>query len=336
MRRSVSEAMGHDGSSQSQAHVDSSSARHPRDNNESLQVSAIIPTHNRPDSLRRLVASLIDTVEVDEVVVVDDASDPPVPTQPGVVLVRNPTNMLLSESRNIGAAAARGEILLFIDDDCTVTPGSIRTLTKSLGEDFQLGMVGPVIGHLSDPSRIWCAGVSRGKWTGRTSLRGARLRVEEALSLPRESEEFPSVFAVRRECFASVEGFDSRSFPMHMGEADFGERVSSRGYRIELVPEAVVLHDVQVEESLARRLHITSPSRAFLVAKDRGVFIRRQRDNNLLLTTRIIFWVLVLAPTYILAILFEHRMSRKERLATIAGFARGLSSGLKDRQAQPG
>lgn len=91
------------------------------------KVSVIIPTHNRPDKLADTVAGLRNQTlpATDyEILVMDDGSTPP------VVLtgeLENPTCRVIrlkgverSSARNIGASAAQGRILLFLDDDIGV------------------------------------------------------------------------------------------------------------------------------------------------------------------------------------------------------------------------
>src|SRR5437867_3023911 len=98
-----------------------------------MELSVIIPTHNRPDKLRALLRCLrqqnMDPLAY-EMVVVDDGSVPPpqLPEEPG-----GPACSLLrlegverSAARNAGAAAAKGALLLFLDDDLIISPDFIQ------------------------------------------------------------------------------------------------------------------------------------------------------------------------------------------------------------------
>ena len=89
-----------------------------------VPVSVVVCTRDRPDDLRRCVASLakLDPAPF-EVVVVDQSKRPIDLTGllPGVVH-HHPDGRGLSRARNRGLRIARGPIVAFLDDDCTVGP----------------------------------------------------------------------------------------------------------------------------------------------------------------------------------------------------------------------
>jgi glycosyltransferase involved in cell wall biosynthesis len=89
------------------------------------KLTIVIPTRNRPVLLEGAVDSaLAQTLADVEVVVVDDASEPPVALapQPGLRTIRNATPRGLSGARNVGLEAARGLFVTFLDDDDRLTP----------------------------------------------------------------------------------------------------------------------------------------------------------------------------------------------------------------------
>jgi glycosyltransferase involved in cell wall biosynthesis len=87
-------------------------------------VSVIIPTRNRPTLLREAIASLLgQTRPVDQIIVVDDASEAP-DWLPGIQdlsssieVVRRPRHGGVSAARNAGLDRARGKYVVFLDDD---------------------------------------------------------------------------------------------------------------------------------------------------------------------------------------------------------------------------
>lgn len=103
--------------------------------------SVIVPSCNRPDSLRRCLESLArQTFPADrfEVIIIDDGSTQPLAAPaalaPGgtpVVLVRQ-ANAGPAGARNRGLAEARGEFVLLIDDDCEADPRWLATLVTAL------------------------------------------------------------------------------------------------------------------------------------------------------------------------------------------------------------
>lgn len=89
-------------------------------------VSVIIPTHNRVELLNRVLDCIASgRVLPDEIIIVDDGSREPVESElrPGKLnmsrcrILRNDRPCGAATARNRGARAARGEVLIFIDDD---------------------------------------------------------------------------------------------------------------------------------------------------------------------------------------------------------------------------
>ena len=89
-------------------------------------VSAIVPTHNGRRQLQMLLRGLSGQTDYPdlEVIVVDNASSDGtlewVQAQAfpfALIVIRNPRNFSFSAAVNVGATRARGELLLFLNDD---------------------------------------------------------------------------------------------------------------------------------------------------------------------------------------------------------------------------
>jgi glycosyltransferase involved in cell wall biosynthesis len=96
-------------------------------------VSVVIPTHNRPDLLKKAVTSVIGQDypgDIECVVVFDKAVPTPVPVKPGprrsIRTLANERTPGLAGTRNAGALAATGELLGFLDDDDEWFPDKLR------------------------------------------------------------------------------------------------------------------------------------------------------------------------------------------------------------------
>jgi glycosyltransferase involved in cell wall biosynthesis len=92
-----------------------------------VDFSIVIPTRNRPRLLRRAVDSALrQTHRSYEIIVVDDASDPPASIDRGrhaaVSLVRCRSRAGVAAARNIGASHARGRWISLLDDDDEYEP----------------------------------------------------------------------------------------------------------------------------------------------------------------------------------------------------------------------
>ena len=99
------------------------------------RASIIITTHNRPERLRRAIASAFAAAKDAEVIVVDDASTDETAQVcaaiPRIKYVRVERNQGVAGARNIGLISSRGEFISFLDDD------DLR-LPKSLDDQIEL------------------------------------------------------------------------------------------------------------------------------------------------------------------------------------------------------
>ena len=103
-------------------------------------VTVVVPSKDRPLETRACVESLLALdypTDGLEVLVVDDASEPPLPEaleDLPVRVLRLEENVGQSAARNLATEAARGEVIAFIDNDCLAHPAWLRSLVPPLFE----------------------------------------------------------------------------------------------------------------------------------------------------------------------------------------------------------
>ncbi|OOF82131.1 glycosyltransferase family 2 protein [Rodentibacter caecimuris] len=108
--------------------------------------SIIVPSYNRKLEIPALLESLGKQTNNDfEVVIVDDCSQEPVVVEQSypfkVTVIRNETNQGAAESRNIGARAATGEWLLFLDDDDRFAENKCEKLAEVISEQPAINFI---------------------------------------------------------------------------------------------------------------------------------------------------------------------------------------------------
>jgi glycosyltransferase involved in cell wall biosynthesis len=98
-----------------------------------MKASVVVPTRDRPTKLRKCLAALCGQAEV---VVVDDGS---IARERVAEIVDELGGRLIrlegrgpAAARNAGAAAARGDVICFTDDDCEPGAGWVEALTASI------------------------------------------------------------------------------------------------------------------------------------------------------------------------------------------------------------
>ena len=191
-----------------------------------MKISVVIPTHRRPDALRRCLESLVrqDISPQDfEVVVVADGPETRLVMEVPFALrwVELDRNRGQAAARNAGAGAARCEWLLFLDDDLVATPGLVRSHL----ERAAAGRV--VFGKTLDPGQT--------KYYSRLDRGGTPRWPEDAWLGPNCS--------IERSIFAAAGGFDAAEFPRYGEDIDLGFRLWERGLEFIYAPEAVATHE---------------------------------------------------------------------------------------------
>ena len=108
-----------------------------------MQISCIVPTHNRPDRLKLALGSIQrQTMTVSEILVVDDSDEVFVEQNRAAAesfratYIRNIDRPGACASRNRGILAARGTYLAFLDDDDQWVPDKLE---KQLAQMQQYG-----------------------------------------------------------------------------------------------------------------------------------------------------------------------------------------------------
>ncbi|MFO1430441.1 MAG: mycofactocin biosynthesis glycosyltransferase MftF [Candidatus Competibacteraceae bacterium] len=214
-------------------------------------VSIIIPAHGRPEATRAGVHSLLALdypADRREIIVVDDASEPPLApwlADLPVRLLRQERTIGQSAARNLAAVKARGTVLAFIDNDCVAEADWLRTLVPYLDEPW-IGIVG---GKVTAPP---AQGSIAAFEAVRSPLDMGALEADVAPGAP--VSYLPTCnLLVRRELLLSQRGFDAG---MRLGEdVDVIWRTLQTGVRACYVPAGRIVHDhrVQLGALLRRR-----------------------------------------------------------------------------------
>jgi GT2 family glycosyltransferase len=197
-----------------------------------VRISVVVPTCNRADRVERLLHALAaqHLDEPFEVVVVDDASTDgtrqrleSLVTPFPLVVVGSEVNTGPAGARNRGWHRARGDLLVFTDDDCVPDPEWLRVLVDAFDEaDIVVGRTRPPEDQLH---RI-------GPFSNYLDLEHNR--------------SFSTCnVAYRREVLEKLDGFDDVAFIWPNGEdTDLGLRAVKAGFRDEYAARALVWHDV--------------------------------------------------------------------------------------------
>lgn len=165
--------------------------------------SIIVPSYNRKSEIPALLESLgKQTNNNFEVVIVDDNSQEPVVVEQSypfkVIVIRNETNQGAAESRNIGARAATGEWLLFLDDDDRFAENKCEKLAEVISEQ-------PAINFIYHPAK--CEMINEGFSYVTKPIPPQEISVERIL-LANKIGGMPMV-AVKKDLFLKIGGLST-------------------------------------------------------------------------------------------------------------------------------
>ena len=196
--------------------------------------SVVVPTYQRRDlvveTVRALMAQEVPPLEV--IVVVDGSTDGTADAlrrlhAPFSLVVLEQPNRGLAQARNRGAAAARGDLLLFLDDDMLAAPDLLVRVRAAHDRGADA-----VTGHIPT-----APGTEMFRLPG--AVDWAEQRRERLLAaegpLP-VGDVLGGQLSVRREVFDALGGFDDRRFTVggsYGGEdGDFARRLIAGGHRV--------------------------------------------------------------------------------------------------------
>jgi GT2 family glycosyltransferase len=152
----------------------------------------------------------------------------------GAVTVRLPRNRGVAPGWNAAAGGARGDVLVFANDDLELGPASLARLARVLRERPEAGVVGPVGTSWDIP------GAAHEAWidlSGRPDGDVAPCDVVAGFC-----------FAVRRATFDAVGGFDEAYAPASWEEVDFCTAVRAAGLENYAVAGVQVAHEWGVSQ----------------------------------------------------------------------------------------
>ncbi|WOJ93435.1 glycosyltransferase [Congregibacter variabilis] len=213
---------------------------------ESPTVSIIVPVYND----YRVTINCLESVhrfswDVDyEVIIADDSSTDLTASiaerMRGVHVARTSENLRFLKNCNQAAAHARGQYIVFLNNDTAVTEGWLTALLEPF-DDQQVGVTGPKL-LFADGVLQEAGGII---WDDASGWNFGRAddRDKPAYNYRRDVDYVSGAcLAIRSDLWKELGGFDERFAPAYYEDADICFSARAAGYRVVYQPESVIYH----------------------------------------------------------------------------------------------
>ena len=228
----------------------------------SASISVIMVVYMTGPALFTAIARVLADPDVDDFVIVDNGSTEPdqarlfaiSQTDDRIRLLSGHGNIGFARGANLGASAARGRFLVFLNPDAFLEPGCVRRLKEATQGQPSPCIVGA---RVLNEDRTEQRGARRYEVTPITTLLSFTRLAEAIPSLRRfeihlEDEPLPlhpapvpvisgACFGVSRADFRRLKGFDGDFF-LHVEDIDLCWRARGMGGQVLFHPTAEVVH----------------------------------------------------------------------------------------------
>ncbi len=236
-----------------------------------MKVSAIIPTWNRADLLRSILANLkSQTRPPDQVVVVDNGSkdeSSAVARKHGVDLVSFPENRGFAVAVNEGIARSQADWVLVLNNDVVLAPDWLEVLARTAEQDGAAFAVGKLLRPngsnqidgswdlISRAAYAWRCGYGKpdgGVWSTKRTIHFAPM----------------TAALFRRDIFDRI-GLLETAFESYYEDVEFGVRCALAGLEGVYEPAAVATHmsKTTLGKSSYRVYFLTARNQVLILAK---------------------------------------------------------------------
>ena len=197
-------------------------------------VSVIIPVHNGGSYFRTCLSKLAEAVPrpIEIIVVADGESDGSwrMAKEFGAKLIRIPECGGPARARNVGAQAAKGDILFFVDADVAVCPEAVG-YAKSVFKNnpYLAALIGSYDDAPGDPNFL-------------SQYRNLLHHYVHQTGNEEASTFWGACGVIRREIFLQMGGFNENYRQASIEDIELGYRLKQAGYKIRLCKTLQVKH----------------------------------------------------------------------------------------------
>lgn len=217
---------------------------------------------------------------------------------PETLCIRSEINRGFSGGNNIGIQAAKGNYLLFLNNDTYVTDDSLHFLREMLDSKPEIGGAGPKIKFAFSPQHIQFAGYTPlSAITLRNNLIGFDEKDRGQYNTPAATPYLHgAAMMIKKEVIERV-GMMPEIYFLYYEELDWCTRITDKGYELWYEPRATVFH----QES--RTTGQNSSLKAYYLTRNRLLYAWRHRRGGQLILGLLYQWCLAMPKNTIACLL---------------------------------
>lgn len=291
-------------------------------------VSVVVVTKDRQQDLLRCLKSIsLSTYKPVELIVVDNGSkrseeDLVKKLYPQSKFKRSEQNIGAAAGRNLGIELAKGDYLLFVDDDAFVDKEMIAELVKILETEREVGIVQPKIYEFEKKDVLQGLGCDVNLITGMVSSKGIREKDTGQYDRIVELQSVGCIWMVKREVIERIGNYDEVYF-IPWEDTDFSFRVRRAGFKILFVHKARAWHKgvkATFVNPVIDYLGIRSPERAYRIFRNKIIFMRKNAPfQNFLVFIFFVTPLYVITHSFLIAITGRFDILKQYLLGFLSG-----------------
>lgn len=271
-------------------------------------VSIITVNFNQAKVTEELILSLknIDYPKL-EIIVVDNGSKKDglqslVSKYPEVKFVFSKDNLGFAGGNNLGIAIAKGDFLLFLNNDTEVHSSFISPLVDAF-KDLKVGVVSPKIKYFDTNTIQYAGNGAVSPYTGRSVRIGFQVDDQGQHNDEIETElAHGAAMMIPKKVIDEV-GLMPELYFLYYEEIDWCEAIKKAGYKVKYIPQSEVYH----KESMS--VGKKSTLKTYYMMRSRLIYLRRNTEG-LKKISWVLFYSLVTFPInilrYISRLEFDH------------------------------
>lgn len=226
-------------------------------------ISIVIANYNGEKYLNTCLASLLNSsIKQYEVIVIDNHSSDSsvrivkdfIKKDSRIRLMQNRVNIGVPASRNRAIAQCKGEIVILLDNDTELRIDSLEKLIRPLIDNKSIGAAQALLVDFENRNFVQMAGghlIPQAIWLMGFYERDEYKKIRSKLK-PSDIIAISAALAVKKEVLDKIGGYDGL-LHNYTDDLDLSWRIWIAGYRVVLVPDAIVYH---YTKSVARRVNI--------------------------------------------------------------------------------